>query len=133
MTRRLRRIAFFIYAAALFIGTHIPNLRIHVGEIDRPDLFVHMTAFGGWFGLLLASEFLGPWRSIRSVGYCAMISVITAGIDEYSQSIPALNRTAAWDDFGANVTGIALAAVIAAALARLFRTGNQKHEPASPA
>lgn len=133
MKRGAFRIAFAVYAAALFIGTHIPDLQIRVGHIERPDLFIHMVAFGGWFCLLLISEYLGPWRSPRSVAMCAAIAVACAGIDEYSQSLPVLNRTAAWDDFAANVSGIVLAAGITLLLGRFLPARQPPTASAPPA
>jgi len=121
MTRRVRRIIFAVYALALFIGTHIPNLHVRVPTIDRPDLLIHMAAFGGWFSLLLAAEVLGPWRSFRSIALCFLIAICGAAVDEYSQSLPVLRRTAAWDDFAANTMGIVLAAILAAVAAKLFK------------
>jgi len=121
MTRRVRRIIFAVYAVALFIGTHIPNLHVRVPTIDRPDLLIHMAAFGGWFSLLLAAELLGPWRAFRSIALCLLIAICCAAVDEYSQSLPILRRTAAWDDFVANVMGIVLAAILALIAAQLFK------------
>lgn len=118
MRRRTRRIAFVVFAAALFIGTHIPDLRVRVGTIERPDLLIHLTAFGSWFALLLATEWFGAWRSTRSIAVCAVIAATYAAVDEGSQSVPGLNRTAAWDDFAANVLGVTIAALLALALAR---------------
>lgn len=120
MSRKLRRIAFVTFAAALFIGTHIPDLRVRVGSVDRPDLLIHLLAFGGWFGLLLSTEWLGPWRSHQSIAVCALIAAAYSAVDEWSQSIPGLNRTSAWDDLGANLLGVIIATVIAFVLARAF-------------
>lgn len=119
MSTRLRRIAFVIFAAALFIGTHIPNLRVKVGNVDRPDLLIHLCAFGGWFVLLLATGWLGPWRSPRSIAVCAIIAGVYAVFDEFTQAIPGLHRTAALDDLAANVCGIAIAAIGALIVSRL--------------
>ncbi len=127
MTRRARRAAFVVYAVALFVSTHIPDLTIRVPNVDRPDLLIHMSAFGGWFVLLLAAELVGPWRSLRSISLCAAIAVCTAAVDEYSQSIPWVHRTAAWDDFGANVAGVVVAAIGACIAARVFRRREGGH------
>jgi len=118
---RTRRIAFGLFAGALFVGTHIPNLRVNVATIQRPDLVIHLLAFGGWFAFLLVAEFVGPWRSTRSIGLCALIAGAYAIMDEYSQTIPLLGRTAAFDDLTANLSGIVLTAIGALVLARLWR------------
>lgn len=118
MTRRKRRIAFGVYAVALFIGTHIPNFRVEIPQIDRPDLILHMLAFGGWLVLFLAAEFFGPWRTLRSIALCTIVAAAYACIDEYSQSMPGLNRTAAFDDLLANLAGVTLAAAMSVVAAR---------------
>ncbi len=135
MTRRARRIAFAVYAATLFVATHFPNLRIDVPNIERPDLLIHMGAFGGWTCLLIASELVGPWQAFRAIALCTLIAVSCAAIDEYSQSIPILNRTSAWDDFAANISGILLASAAALLLARFWKPGalNAPTEPTDPA
>ena len=86
-----------------------------------PDLVIHLLAFGGWFTFLLAAEFVGPWRSARSIGLCALIAGAYAIMDEYSQTIPFLGRTAAFDDLTANLSGIVLAAIGSLVLARVWK------------
>lgn len=110
--------AFGVYAVALFIGTHIPNFRVEIPQIGRPDLILHMLAFGGWFVLFLAAEFFGPWRTLRSIALCTIVAAVYACIDEYSQSMPGLNRTAALDDLVANLAGVTLAAAMSIVAAR---------------
>jgi len=130
MSIRWRRIAFLLFAAALFTGTHIPDLRVKIGNVDRPDLFIHLCAFGGWFVLLLATEWFGPWRAPRSIGLCAIIAAFYAAIDEFSQAIPGLNRTAALDDLAANLAGIAIAAMLAFGAARILPRAKSDSTPA---
>ena len=43
--RRPIAIAFFAYARALRL-THWPRLTVEVEGIDRPDLFIHVAAYG---------------------------------------------------------------------------------------
>jgi hypothetical protein len=124
MTLRARRIAFSCYAAALFIGTHFPNLKIRVPHVERPDLIIHLSVFAVWFTLLLGTGWIGPWRRFRSIALCALISAVYACFDEFSQSLPGLNRTSAMDDLYANLAGIGLGTIVALIASRLAARGD---------
>lgn len=115
------RVCFVLYAIALVTATHWPALTLEVPGLDRPDLLIHMTAFGGWFGLFWLSGFVGPPGSWRSIRLCVLIAVVVAAIDEYSQGIPGLKRTVAWDDFFSNCAGIAIGAAVASVVYLLCR------------
>ncbi len=130
MTRRTRRLAFAIYAVALFAATHYPNLRVRVGDIERPDLIIHMLAFGGWCTLLIAAEFFGPWRRYRSLLAAAVVSAIYACFDEFTQGIPFLNRTVGLDDLAANLLGVSLVAAGALCAAAIVNRRDSRHERA---
>lgn len=116
--RRLRRLAFWLYAPLLFLGTHWPALKLPEGP-RRPDLWVHMTIFGLWAGLLIAAGYFGKPLSTRNIAVVALVGVAYAAIDESTQAIPALKRTAAWDDYAFNCLGILMACSIALAIARV--------------
>ncbi|MBX3404733.1 MAG: hypothetical protein KF699_15080 [Phycisphaeraceae bacterium] len=120
MNRSLRRLAFWAYTAALLYGTHGPRRDVDVPGIDRPDLVVHLFAFGGWFVLLLATEYIGPWRAGRSLVLCALIGAAFAAVNESTQALPVFARTAAWDDYLANLGGIAAGMLLAWAAARVW-------------
>jgi hypothetical protein len=140
--RRSRSTLIFIcYAAALFIATHWPNLRIESVRIKRPDLIVHLTVFSIWTILLFASGLVRrsvsasatspnspsqregaggrvPVRHLRSqttILRLWLIGVLYAAFDEGTQAIPILGRTAAWDDYLFNVMGVTLGALLCAA------------------
>lgn len=105
---------FGLYAGFMFMMTHWPRLTIPLP--GRPDLLVHMTIFGIWTGLLIACGRFGPALSGRNIGWCFGVGVVYAAIDEGLQAIPFIRRTAAWDDWGCDLTGVALACVIALVL-----------------
>ena len=111
--RRRWRIVFGLYAAALFIGTHIPSFRLDVPGIERPDLALHLLAFCGWFGLFWLTGYASSPRQWRSIPFAFLIACLYAAADELLQGIPGLYRTVAWDDYLSNVGGIALGALIA--------------------
>jgi VanZ family protein len=102
---------FGLYAGFMFMMTHWPRLNIPLP--GRPDLLVHASIFGVWTGLLLACGRFGPPLSGRNIGSTFLVGVGYAGVDEALQAIPFLKRTAAWDDWACDVTGVALACAVA--------------------
>lgn len=122
--RRLARVAFWVYAIALFVATHWPNLRIESSHIPRPDIFIHMAVFGGWVMLLVATGYLAPgsddplaesrgvrgWARLvtrpRAVLLAVLVALVYAAFDELTQGVPGLGRTVALDDYAANCGGI---------------------------
>ncbi len=115
------RLAFPVYALVLVTATHWPQLTIE-GPVPRPDLYIHLAAFGLWTCLLIATELLGPWRSRAAVGKCVVIALVYAAIDEGTQGIPGLGRTVALDDYLANAGGVLLAGIAALIAGALFKT-----------
>lgn len=112
--RRWWRVVFWVYAAVLFTLTHWPRLDVRVEGIDRPDLFVHFGAFGGWFGLFWLTGYAGRPGAWLGVLVSYVVALMYAGFDEGLQAIPAVHRTCAWDDFGFNCLGVTLGLVVAA-------------------
>lgn len=107
----LARAAFLAYALVLLVATHWPRLRIE-GPVERPDLWLHMLAFGFWTALLALSGLAGPRWSVRGVVASVGVGLAYAALDEASQAIPALGRTAALDDYLADAAGILLAGAL---------------------
>ena len=120
MASTLLRRGFLLYAVALFIATHWPNLRIESDVIRRPDLLVHLGAFGLWAFLLHLTGLLGPPRAARTAGVTFAVGAVYAGIDELTQAIPVLGRTVVWDDYFANLAGVTLGAAAGCLVARAF-------------
>ena len=113
----LSRRAFWAYAVLLFVATHWPKLKLPGGEV-RSDLFVHFGAFGTWSFLLGASGLLGDWRSPWTLVKALVVGYLYAAFDEGLQIIPALGRTCAWDDYGADCLGITLGVLALAVVVR---------------
>lgn len=134
----LARTAFWCYVVVLFTATHWPNLRIESAYVERPDIFIHLACFGTWAALLICSGYtangardpLAESRGVRgwvgmvtrprAVGVAWMVALGYAAFDELSQGIPGLGRTVGWDDYGANATGITLAACAALVVGRVL-------------
>ncbi len=115
---RLAIAAFCLYIPVLFTGTHWPKLQIE-GPVERPDLIVHLAAFGLWSTLCALCAWWGPVASRRNLLITWIVGVSYAAIDEGLQAIPALQRTCAWDDYAANVGGITLGVSTVLLIARI--------------
>ena len=110
MSGRVSRAAlgvFVVYTVVLSVATHWPRLRIE-GPIERPDLWIHMGAFGLWAALLAMTGLLAPRWTVKNILASTLVALAYAAIDEGSQAIPALGRTAALDDYLADAAGILL-------------------------
>jgi VanZ family protein len=115
---RWPRAAFALYALALFVATHWPRLRVE-GPVPRSDLYAHVLAFSLWTFLAAAAAWFGPTLGRRNILGAGVLGVVYAALDEGLQAIPLLHRTAAWDDLGADVAGVVLAAGALALFARV--------------
>lgn len=123
--RRLRliRLGLAIFAIALFLGTHWPSPTPTGRALPVSDKVIHAAGYFIGAVLLLACRFFGPAGSVRNVLWCAGLALAFAGVDEATQAIPALSRTASWGDLAADTAGVALAAALAVVLGRIARRG----------
>jgi hypothetical protein len=96
---------FLLYTLALLVATLWPKLKVPGPE--GTDKVTHFAAFGLWTFLFVWAGWFGPPASRRNVLLSALVAPIFAGADELAQIVPALHRTCAWDDYAANLTGIA--------------------------
>lgn len=125
--RRLLKVAFWIYAAALFTGTHWPNLRSPGPE--GSDKVIHVMALGGWMVLASLQGWFAPQLSDRNLLRTLLVAAAYAAVDESSQAIPFVHRTAALDDYAANAIGIMLAAFALLVLRRRLEGRGADHSP----
>ena len=96
---RLWRIAFIAYLVLLTTATHWPRLALGP-EVPVNDKEIHIAVFATFTFLL--------WRTrwIANLGLVALVALLWAGLDESSQAIPAVHRTACWPDYFANAAGV---------------------------
>jgi VanZ family protein len=121
--RLIARLAFAAYALLLFTLTHIPNVKIEATW--RPDLLMHLVAFGGWTLFLILAGFFGPVFSFRNIASAAALGAAYGAIDEALQAIPFIHRHAAVDDWLADCLGVALGCAAALILRFLWRSDAQ--------
>jgi hypothetical protein len=109
-SRLARRIAFWLYAAALFTATHWPGLAVESDVISRPDLAIHVAAFALWTIALACTAYLGPPLAPRTIALAAPIAAVFALLDEATQAIPLFMRTFDPLDLAADLAGVAVGA-----------------------
>ncbi|MDY7110528.1 MAG: hypothetical protein SYC29_18000 [Planctomycetota bacterium] len=104
------RLAFILYASALTVGTHWPQLTL-APEVPASDKTIHLLAFAGLTYLL--------WRTrwLRAYGIVIPLAFLWSIVDELSQGIPILNRHVTWEDAAANALGV----IVVAAWIRALR------------
>lgn len=101
----LWRWAFWLYTAVLTAFLLWPRLTLPP-VMPRPDLLVHGLAFG------LLTLLLCLWNPARSTSpaqtalLAFAVGTVYGGITELLQQVPALKRTGALDDWGADVFGV---------------------------
>jgi VanZ family protein len=118
------RVALPVYALVLAVATHWPRLVIE-GPVARSDLYIHVAAFFVLGGLLGMAALFGRAASPRNLAFAWFVGVGFAGLDELTQAIPAIGRTAGWDDFLADIAGVTLGLFAAGAVARLAAAPTQ--------
>ena len=109
--RRTVRIAFVLYAAALTLGTHWPELSAPSAGPDHLDKFVHFVAFAIGTLLLGLTGWLGSIEALRTAVFALSIGVAWSVADELTQGLPGLGRTVSGLDLVANLTGVAAASL----------------------
>ena len=102
--RGLIRVALGVYFVALFFGTHYPIPEEDISP-KVPDKLLHFLAFVG-LAYLLAFWCSTKW-SMSTAHYAILFTIlITYGaVDEFSQKLPYLNRTADVNDWLMDLLG----------------------------
>ena len=76
------RFVFVLYACALTVATHWPELDIDTETQPAPDKLLHLFAFGGLAFLLIQTRWL---RTIWTVGVLTFMWTL---LDEITQALP---------------------------------------------
>lgn len=122
--RTIARRLFAAFTLLLLVLTLWPALEVPI-PIHRSDLIAHLTFFGTFGLLATCAGLFGPARSEGNILRTLLAAAVFAGLDEALQGIPALHRTAALDDYAANLIGLGLAAAITLAWGRGSRNSDR--------
>ena len=104
---RLWVIILVIYAIALTVATHWPRLDLGSGPVGAhaPDKVAHFAAFA------LLTIVLWQTRWFGSRWLVVIAALAWAALDELTQAISALERTASWEDLAASAMGMSTVGV----------------------
>lgn len=119
--------AFVAYTILLLLGTLWPNLKVDVGDVPRPDLYLHLLAFGGFSALMLICQWFGPLLSARNIAWSGVVSIVFAIANESAQALPFIHRHARLDDAAANILGVALP-LVGVLLLGAISNGDDAHD-----
>lgn len=107
-----------LYATALFTGTHLPPRVIRVWS---PSLLENLSDkalhFGGYLVLsTLMALTLGTFRKLTKREFVGVwiVAAVLGALDEWTQLLPSVNRSAELLDWVADITGSACGLGIAA-------------------
>ena len=112
LLKRVATPAAVCYWLALFVGTHIPNPQMLIGE-HVSDKVLHFSAYFGLY-LVLATRIrilYDSWPTIRQTIILAAMTLYSA-FDEITQGIPIINRYPDMMDAVADCAGVVAAIFI---------------------
>ncbi len=113
------RLVFVLYACALTVATHWPQLDIGTETQPAPDKLLHLFAFGGLAFLLIQTRWL---RTIWTVG---LVTFMWTLLDEITQALPVLGRQSSVMDVLAGELGVAVVVTWAWALGSIGEVANR--------
>ena len=98
--------AFVAYALLIACLTHWPRLSVDLGDVPRPDLWIHLGVFSVWQAMLVWASFFGPALSPRNLLWSGAIGAGYAAVSEATQRfVP--GRFTSPEDLAANLFGVA--------------------------
>ena len=114
---RLIRLVTACYWVAMCVGTHLPVPPVVVPS-SVSDTWLHLGAYFG-LGVLLVGSVAAIRRVCRrDVIRLWLLATCYGALDELTQMIPVLHRTAEWKDLGADMVGSGVGVLVGLILAR---------------
>ncbi len=104
--RHVLRLAALAYWLTLFVATHWPRLKIEVDGRDLGEMQIDKLVHFGAFAVLGLLFIAAQWGGGRFVLVGTLLAGGYALLDEGSQMLPVLERTASWVDLGSNLAGV---------------------------
>lgn len=114
----LMRLVTACYWVAMCVGTHLP-IPPDVVPTNVSDTWLHLGAYFGLGVLMVGSVAAGRQVSRRNLIRIWILVVCYGALDELTQMIPVLHRTAEWKDLGADAAGAAAGVLAGAVLVRI--------------
>ncbi len=116
---RLIRLVTAGYWVSMCVGTHMPNPP-DVVPTNVSDTWLHLGAYFGLSILLVGSVADGGRLSVVASLRLWAVVLVYGALDELTQMIPVLHRTAEWKDFAADAGGSAAGLVLGSVLIRWY-------------
>jgi VanZ family protein len=110
------------YWVAMCVGTHLP-IPPDVVPSNVSDTWLHLAAYFGLAVLLVGSVAVGRRVCRRDAVRLWLLAVCYGALDELTQMIPLLHRTAEWKDLLADAAGAAAGVLTGLVLARAWSRG----------
>lgn len=118
------RVLTVLYGIALFVGTHLPPrvAKALTSDLSIWDKLVHFVAYAGLATLITLS-----WSTLRAIHRrellaAAIALAVVGALDEWTQQLPGVNRTADVMDWVADILGVLCGLALALMIYR--RVGN---------
>ena len=118
----LMRLITAVYWVAMCLGTHLPNPP-DVVPSNVSDKWLHLGAYFGLAVLLIGSLAAGRRVTRRDAIRVWLVTICYGALDELTQMIPVLHRSAEWKDLGADAAGAAVGVLLGLVLASWIRAG----------
>ena len=107
------------YWVSMCVATHIPNPP-DVVPAQVSDTWLHLTAYLGLAVLLVQGVAVGRRVNRRDAIRLWGLAAVYGALDEVTQLIPVLHRTAEWKDWAADVAGAAVGVLVGMLVARAW-------------
>jgi len=107
------------YWVSMCVATHIPNPP-DVVPAQVSDTWLHLTAYLGLAVLLVQSVAVGRPVHRRDAIWLWGLAAVYGALDEVTQLIPVLHRTAEWKDWAADVAGAAVGVLVGMLVAQAW-------------
>ena len=107
------------YWVSMCVATHVPNPPAVV-PVQVSDTWLHLVAYLGLAVLLVQGIAVVRSVSRRDAVLLWAVAVVYGALDEVTQMVPALHRTAEWKDWAADVAGAAIGVLVGILVSRVW-------------
>ena len=107
------------YWVSMCVATHVPNPPAVV-PVQVSDTWLHLVAYLGLAVLLVQGIAVVRPVSRRDAVLLWAVAVVYGALDEVTQMVPALHRTAEWKDWAADVAGAAIGVLVGILVSRVW-------------
>lgn len=107
------------YWVSMCVATHVPNPPAVV-PTQVSDTWLHLVAYLGLAVLLVQGVAVGRPVCRRDAVRLWGVAVVYGALDEVTQMVPVLHRTAEWKDWAADVAGAAVGVLVGMLVSRAW-------------